>query len=754
MRHNKLEILAPAGNKESFISAINAGANAVYLAGKNFGARKNANNFTNEEIKEMIEYAHLRNVLVFVTINTIIFEEELIDLFTYADYLVQNNVDALIVQDIGVIEEFCTRYPDVEIHASTQMNSYNLEQVLYLKGIGVKRVIFARETPLEDIKNIASKVDIDLEVFVHGALCVSYSGNCSLSYFMGGRSGNRGECAQPCRLKYKLKRDNEVVSDSSYLMSTKDLMTIEYINEIAACGIRSLKIEGRMKKPSYVAATVTAYKEALENSDTIGFDLNKRISELQVSFNRDFTKGYILNELPFDINNDKRPNHQGIEIGKVLSYDRGRTTVKLFDTLTVSDGIRIEGKSDIGGVVSRILKDNEKVKQAYKNDIVVLDMQSKVSKDSKVIKTLDISQETEMMQYLNESFKLVPISGKMFCIIGEPIRIELNLPFISKLEVVSDFIVETAERAETVKEDIFSTFNTLGNTFYNLKNFDIVCDKNIFIPKRIIKSLKRTMLETIRIASLKRNTPKTVTKDFEVLDKTVLQKNINVKVETIEQYNACKEFKNINVFVSENLNIQHQNICQNRIIQDYKKYQKYDNIIIQDFGSINQLSDKNLYANYNMNIVNSYSLYSLAKRGVTNITMSLESTFENTKAVIENYLKDHQSIPNLEIMAYGRNDNMISKYCPITKSEGVNKLDCNLCVNNNYSLIDDKDKTFPLIRDTGCNIRVVNFKPINNIYQLGKYSKIGITSFRVEFTNESQAEVRKILRNVIGTLNV
>ena len=275
----------------------------------------------------MLGQTHLRNVLVFVTINTIIFEEELNDLFKYTDYLVQNNVDALIVQDIGIIEEFCTRYPEIEIHASTQMNSYNLEQIKYLKNIGVNRVILARETSLEDIKYISSKIDIDLEVFIHGALCVSYSGNCSLSYFRGGRSGNRGECAQPCRLKYRLVKNDKVVSNSSYLMSTKDLMTIEYLNEIVSSGVKSLKIEGRMKKPSYVAATVKAYKEALENCDTTGFDLTKRISELQVSFNREYTKGYLLGELPFKINNANRPNHQGVEIGKVLSYNKGRTTI-------------------------------------------------------------------------------------------------------------------------------------------------------------------------------------------------------------------------------------------------------------------------------------------------------------------------------------------------------------------------------------------------------------------------------------------
>lgn len=748
MRNNQLELLAPAGNRESFVSAINAGANAVYLAGKDFGARKNANNFTNLELQEMIAYAHLRNVLVYVTINTIIFEEELADVIQFADYLVQNNVDALIVQDIGVIEVFCVRYPQTEIHASTQMNAYNLEQIKYLKNIGVKRVILARETPLEDIKKIISNIDIDIEVFIHGALCVSYSGNCLHSYSMGGRSGNRGECAQPCRLKYELIRDDEVVSDSAYLLSTKDLMTIEYLDEIISSGVKSLKIEGRMKKPSYVAATVKAYKEALENIDTVNYDLSQKIHDLQVSFNRDYTKGYLLGEKPYNMNNADRPNHRGIEIGKVLSYDWGKTTVELIDTLSVSDGIRIEGKADVGGVVSRILKDDVKVSQAFKGDIVVLDMQSEVFKGSKVLKTLDILQEQEMGKYLDEAFKLVPLSGIMSCKIGEPISIEISSPFIKPISIVSEYIVQKARNAGMTKTDIYNVFNTLGNTFYYLEHFNIECQENIFIPKGVIKELKRTILEAIRESSLKRNAYCIENNKFDGNYTIIPQNKIHVKVETIEQLDACKGFDNIEIFVSENLKGDYPNIYQNRIISDYKSYDKFSKIIIQDFGSIEPLKDQQLYANYYMNIVNSYSLYALVKRGVTNITMSLESTFENTKMAVYNFLKLNKSLPNIEVMIYGRNDNMITKYCPITKSEGVNKINCKLCVNNQYALMDDNERIFPLIRDTLCNIRVLNYKPINRINEMEKYTRIGIENFRVEFTTEPKETVISILNQV------
>ena len=227
-----VELLAPVGNKEALIGAINAGANAVYLAGKKFGARAFSNNFEEENLIDAIRYAHLRGVFVYVTVNTLIFDDEIEDLLKFTDVLVENHVDALIVQDLGMIDLMIRRYPMTDIHASTQMNIHNIKQVKFLKKLGVKRIVMARETPLSIIKQIKKNIDIELEVFVHGALCVSYSGNCLMSSMLGGRSGNRGECAQPCRLAYRLYKDNQMISNQSYLLSTKDLMTIEYIDQL------------------------------------------------------------------------------------------------------------------------------------------------------------------------------------------------------------------------------------------------------------------------------------------------------------------------------------------------------------------------------------------------------------------------------------------------------------------------------------------------------------------------------------------
>jgi len=261
---NRIELMAPAGSKEAFLGAINAGADAVYLGGKKFGARAFAANFESEEMPDLVRYAHLRGTSVYVTINTLIFDDEVDELIRYTDELVNADVDALIIQDLGMLDLLHRRYPAMPIHASTQTNAHNPLQVRFLKELGASRVILARETPIETIRAIKKSVDIEIEVFVHGALCVSYSGNCLFSSMVGHRSGNRGECGQPCRLPYTLLRDGEPISDQAYLMSTKDLMTLSRLDELVASGVDALKIEGRMRKPDYVIQTVLSYRQDLD----------------------------------------------------------------------------------------------------------------------------------------------------------------------------------------------------------------------------------------------------------------------------------------------------------------------------------------------------------------------------------------------------------------------------------------------------------------------------------------------------------
>lgn len=287
----KKELLAPAGSMECLKTAINNGADAVYLAGKSYGARKFAQNFDNEELIQAVEFAHIYGVKVYVTVNTIVYEEEMNDCLKYVEFLYNIGVDAIIVQDIGLIVRLRELLPDMEIHASTQAHTHNLEQIKLLESLGVKRVVLAREMTLEEINNLDT--NMELEIFIHGALCISYSGQCLLSSCVLNRSGNRGECAGLCRIPYNLYQDDKLIMKDKYLLSPKEFNSTSYISKIKKSKAYSLKIEGRMKSPEYVGYVVSLYRKLLDNDDYVLSE--EEVFNLKSLYNRGFTKGYLNN---------------------------------------------------------------------------------------------------------------------------------------------------------------------------------------------------------------------------------------------------------------------------------------------------------------------------------------------------------------------------------------------------------------------------------------------------------------------------
>ena len=287
----KHELLAPAGNMECLKQAVFNGADAVYLAGKTFGARKFAQNFTNEELVEAIKFCHLYDVKVYVTMNTLVKDNEVDDFLEQAEFLHNNGVDAILVQDFGMICLLREKFPRLEIHASTQANTSSSETAELFYKLGVKRVVFSREMSLEEINKIT--VPIEKEVFVHGALCICYSGCCLMSSMIGTRSGNRGECAGSCRLPYSLEKDGEILSTNKYLLSTKELNTSENFAELLKSNIDCFKIEGRMKSPEYVGFVTRFYRELIDNYSTTDLETNNDL--LKTLFNRGFTKGRLFN---------------------------------------------------------------------------------------------------------------------------------------------------------------------------------------------------------------------------------------------------------------------------------------------------------------------------------------------------------------------------------------------------------------------------------------------------------------------------
>ncbi|MGN1296245.1 MAG: U32 family peptidase, partial [Candidatus Aphodocola sp.] len=469
----KVELLAPAGNMDSLKAAVMAGCDAVYLGGVLFGARAFAGNFTNEEIVYAINYAHLYGVKVYVTINTIIYDSEVERFLDYVRFLHKNNVDAVIIQDIGMFDLLRKKFPNLELHASTQMNIHNYDGALLAKKLGFKRVVMARETPIDVIKKIKEEIDIEIEVFIHGALCVSYSGECLLSALVGKRSGNRGTCAQICRKKYDFYDDDKnKLNTNNYLLSTKDLCTLKYIDKLIEIGVDSLKIEGRMKRSPYVYLVTKTYRKVIDNYYNTGklkIDEND-IIELKKMFNRNFTKGFMLNEDNNNFTYDKRPNNIGIEVGQVISKVKNDLKIKLTYDVSVHDGLRIlDDKEDKGLVINKMFINNKSVLEAKKGDVITLKYDKYVEKNSKVLLTSSKRQLDSICEAIKNQERFIYIDLNFTAKENE----NLKLTITDGLNTIIETLDKTPMRAinkETSHDVIKKQLSKLGNTVYKARS--------------------------------------------------------------------------------------------------------------------------------------------------------------------------------------------------------------------------------------------------------------------------------------------
>ena len=389
-----VELLSPVGDFECLKAAVQNGADSVYFGASMFSARAFAENFEDEELEEAINYAKIRGVKTNLTLNTLINDSEFEEAYKIAKKAYEFGIDAIIVQDLGLAMKLIRDFPDLDIHGSTQMTIHNLEGARKLQDLGFKRVVLSRELSANEIEYISKNVDIETEVFIHGALCMSYSGQCLFSSMIGGRSGNRGKCAQTCRLPFELY-ENENMIDKGYLLSPRDLCGLEFIPFLVNAGVNCFKIEGRMKTPEYVATVTRIYRKYIDFALEIkGTEKEFKIDEkdkkelLQV-FNRGgFSSGHLKEESNRDLVYKEKSNNMGIFLGNVMDFNknRGLITIKLNDTLEIGDMISLE-KEDGKYTVSELMKNNENVKIANYGDIVTIGrMKGKISVNDKVYK--------------------------------------------------------------------------------------------------------------------------------------------------------------------------------------------------------------------------------------------------------------------------------------------------------------------------------------------------------------------------------
>lgn len=794
-----IELLAPAGSIESFKAAVESGADAIYLSGKMFGARAYANNFDEQGLKEAIEFAHLRNVKVHVTVNTLVDNSEIPALADYLRFLYEAGADAVLVQDLGAARLARLVAPNLPLHASTQMTVNNLSGVLALQKLGFSRVVLSREVTLKDIVHICRNCDVEIEVFAHGALCVCYSGQCLMSSMIGGRSGNRGRCAQPCRLPYTLidKNNNNLLEDAGqYLLSPRDMNTIELIPELIEAGVASLKLEGRMKKPEYVAVVVDAYRQKIDayyQRTDLQEDIQKNLSQI---FNRDFTTAYLEKKQGKFMMSDKRPNNRGRLVGRVVRYDdkKRQVILKLADDLNIGDTIDFWVK--VGGRVStnvsKIVYKNQEIESASAGMEVYVPVPSRVHPHDRVFKVFD----AKLMQKAREYFTSAAPVRKLD--LNLEVIAHLHQPFTLKAtdsdgfyaEVSSDFIVETALKRAIDYASIKKQMERLGNTIYQLHQLDCSIDDNVIVPMSVMNDTRRLLIDKLmdlRLQAYERpalvssnnawredlapkasnyngKTELVVTVD--TLDKLAIAieqkadiilfggESYNHQAITIEMYatavDLCHQANTKIAFATPRImrdNEEKAFINWLAKIKDLAPDMIYAHSLAQMY-LIKEYTDIEIWADFSFNVYNDVTLTFLSTYGIKGATISPELNFQQVKT-----LNKASTLP-LECIVHGNMELMVSEYCVLGSFLGnLDKGACTKpCEKTSYWLSDRKNEKFPVVTDQFCHMHLLNAKELNMLAHVPEFIKTGISRIRLDgryMSKNNLAKFTKIYKEVL-----
>ncbi len=722
------ELLAPAGNMEALKAAISNGCDAVYLGMQKFGARAYSSNFDEDSLKEAVEYAHLREVKIYVTMNTIVFEDELEDMTNQLRQLNEIGVDGVIVQDLAVFDYIVENFVDMEAHCSTQMGLDDLEGTLLFKEMGADRVVLSREVEIDKVKEIKKVAQIPLEIFVHGALCVSYSGNCLMSGLIGYRSGNRGRCVGSCRKPYELidKSTGESLG-RSYLLSMKDLNTIDYIDDLKE--IDSLKIEGRMKEPAYVANVVSKYRKALDGTVT---DADKQ--NLKKTFNRTFTKGYLFNEDPKDITNIKKPNNFGYEIGRVSGTFKGMYEITLSETLYQNDIIRIDhDNEDINlSVVKLYDREGRLINKAEKTCYIKI--KEKLSKGDILYKTKEYLFYKELEENLNKEFRRFALNLKVYAYPGSRLVIDAEGLGCSYLYESEEILVE-AVNSPTTKEQVVKQLSKLNDTVFALNNLEFE-EYNAFIPVKMLNNARRQIVDVLYAAKLDSKQRRVLLP--EAREKIAFEQRapyITASVATKEQYDACIKCGIKEVYFD------------NIIRRNQVKYEPKDGeLLIGGYGGIYYYRNRNPFVtDYSLNVSNSEACYKLYKLGAKRVTLSYELNKRQIGELVEAYYRKNDGYPALEMVVYGRAPLLFTKYCPLKKMG-----QCGVCKSKSYE-IKDEYGSFPIISHQDCTTTILNGKILNLLDEIPSIE--GVEAFRLNFTTESGKEVTEVVKAALGKID-
>ncbi|ONI46434.1 hypothetical protein AN641_00180 [Candidatus Epulonipiscioides gigas] len=735
MHKKKVELLAPVGKIENAYAAIENGADAIFFGGHCFNARTNADNFNYEQMKEVITYCKLLGIKVYITVNTLIKEGELKQVYKFLGELQNLGVDAIIIQDLGILNIVTKYFPNLKVHASTQLSAHSCEDVLFLKEQGISRVVLARELSLEEIIHIKRNIDIEIETFIHGALCYSYSGQCLLSSVIGDRSGNRGSCAQPCRMTYSLYKDNQCITSDMNLLSPKDICTLEILPDLINAGIDSFKIEGRMKSAEYVASVVGTYRKYIDN---VTYQIAQNdIDNLKAIFNRgNFSTGYYNQKPSIKMMAQISPKNIGLNIGKIIKFNKTTKIATIYTKydLNKGDGIEIwNAHKHIGIGLNKEYKKNSEFN--LKLEHADIGAQVYITKKHNLIKSLKKTYEKPIRKRKINAY----FYGKL----GKNITLKLTCQDIS-VEVTGD-ILEQAINMPTTLAQVEEKLRKLGNTPFKIENIEVHLDENTFLSIIKINELKRAAVE--KLSELITYVPDIKIRPYVSVEDAQISKNseICVQVSNKEQFDAVLEFNQIDTIYypfgynlteiikkAKNIVIVLPHIMNSEKFDKYKSYllelSRKHNIafLCKTLGQVNLFSKlgANFEIDYNLNVYNSEHAQFYKNLGASKITISQEiNDFKNINFPFQKVI-------------YGYYPVMTTRQCLLNHYGN--------CKNKeNFYLLDRKNIRWSIKTDCeACIMQILTFKPMffKNIKNL--------SSIRLDFNNESAQEIKKILNEL------
>lgn len=793
-----VELLAPAGNREAFNAALECGADAIYLGGQQFGARQYAPNFSRDELVQSIRQAHLLGSRVYITVNTLVDEAEMPALRDYLGFLYEAGADAAILQDIGVARVAKRIVPHLPIHASTQMTVYDLPAVEALVDYGFSRVILARELSLGEIAAICRKARCEIETFIHGALCICYSGQCLMSSLIGGRSGNRGRCAQPCRLPYTLldKSGKNFLAEQGigeYLLSPKDFQTIEVLPELIRAGVASLKIEGRMKRAEYVAVVVDAYRRGLDRTlaDPQHYAVPAEdLRDLEQIFNRGFTTGHLKGKNGREMMSDRRPNNRGVLIGRALHYQprERRLIMKLEGPLAVGDiveaWVKVGGRVNIE--VASLQADGAEVKDAGAGQEISLPCPEFVRPGDRVFKTFDTQLTSKVRNWFAKPHakRRIPVTIAAYAKVEEKLRIEITDRDGHKGEATTQNMGQPARNRPLTQDLLAAQCAKLGSTPFSLEQFSAEIDGSVMVPITEINEARRRAAEMLaeqRLAAFARP-PLTPTDDeVEMAETAALggsmakMSELAVNIDTKQQAGAALAAGADWLMVSgerfhgglytqadyaELLAMAHNQGAKimfslPRIIRESRSEEVTarlawfadlgpDAVGVANLSALAQMRQYPglaVHADYPLHFYNSAALAYIRDQGAQSATLSPELTLQQVQVL------GQKAVLPLECLVHGRITLMVSEFCVVgayLDCQGKQRGD-GVCRPGGFVLHDRKGEAFPVATDDACRMYIQNAKELSMLPYVQKLAQLpGISRLRIEACHMDAAEVGRV----------